>query len=138
MSNDATDIDTYYPTRTQVEAIQRAIDTSFPDRMQPVAQAHDTIQDVIDQFCSCSLLTNVTVIDSTHLRVTFDRPVLDNPAIRAGDIYEIVVPAGSGPVTVLSVVPEGSPNIVSLLLTTTEHRSLPDYIVRIHHLEAAP
>lgn len=87
--------------------------------------------------CPCDVTPiTATGVDSTHIRVTFARPVLDNAAIRCVDVWEVTPPGSEHAVDVFEVVPEGDP-VESVLLTTSEHRTVADYICSLHFLEAA-
>ncbi len=87
--------------------------------------------------CPCDVAPlTATGVDSTHVRVTFAEAVIDNAAIRCIDVWEIVSPDLDHPITVLAVLPEQDP-VESVLLTTTEHQTLPSYIARLHFLERA-
>lgn len=70
--------------------------------------------------------------DSTTVRVTFNVPVKDNPALSSPDCYEI-----TPLLSVLDVTPEAvaDPNYVDL--TTAEQKQGENYTVEVHLVEAA-
>ena len=73
-------------------------------------------------------------VDSTHVRATFAAAVLDGPAIRCIDLWQL---ENGAPITVLEVIPEQTPATTSVLLTTTEHLQGAAYIGTLHFLELA-
>ncbi len=85
-------------------------------------------------------IASVVAIDSTHVRVNFSNPMVDNPILRSVDTYEIVgsgASAGHNP-RVYSVTPENDPTPGYVILLTDEmQEGLTNYEMRIHFLEEA-
>lgn len=115
------------------------IDVFYPDSGISESRGVDTINFTINAFCPCAVALTGVAVDSTHVRVTFDKPVLNNPAIVHLDVWQIVPPVGSGPIEVLDLLfaLDGNLHVTSILFTTSEHRMLPGYEFRLHHFEAA-
>jgi hypothetical protein len=85
-------------------------------------------------------IASVVAIDSTHVRVNFTNPMVDNRILRSVDTYEIVgtgAAAGHNP-RVYSVTPENDPTPGHVILLTDEmQEGLTNYEMRIHFLEEA-
>lgn len=74
-------------------------------------------------------------LDSTHVRVTFSVPVVDNEALRCAEAYRIT---RSGiPLAIFLVTPGGGDDPTYVDLLTEEHRNLGSYSLSLAIFEAA-
>lgn len=111
----------------------------YPESTIAEAIAVDTVLFTIDQFapeCPCAVVLTAEGVDSTHVRVNIEPAVLLNEAVLNPDVWSVTPPGGAEPITVTAVVAESDP-VASVLLTTNEHQSLPDYEVTLDYLETA-
>lgn len=127
MSNDATDL--------LVDDLEST---------QPAAQGFDLILLDLAAFCTDAEVLSVVALTSTSLRVTFERPVLDNVALRLASAYTLIeadengapVDGGHAPI-VVSVTPQSPAPPSFVDLTTSEMREGLVYQLSIAYLEAA-
>lgn len=99
--------------------------------------AEAIVEEVITFFTNDPGILSIAAVDSTHVRVTFAQPLISNAALMCAGVYSIVPNDPSNPsITVMGVETEGDP-VESVLLTTTEHYNLGDYVLSIAMFEVA-
>lgn len=81
-------------------------------------------------------LPNITFtgVDSTHVRATFEVAVVDNPAVRCVDLWFLT---NGEDIDILAVTPEQTPDVDSVLLTTSEHLNASTYAGTLYTLDIA-
>lgn len=109
---------------------------------QPAAQGFDLILLDLAAFCFEAEVLSVVALNSTTVRVTFERDVLDNVVLRFALAYELAeadtedepIPGGHAPL-VLDVNPEQAVTPIFVDLTTEEMRDGLRYRLLINRLE---
>lgn len=106
----------------------------------PTEDIAEALAEDVDAFIirsSAARVLSVVAVDSTHVRVTWVRPLLLNPAASCAGAYEIAtITPGARTIEVHDVVTEGAP-VASCLLTVDEMLDLADYELLVHLLEEA-
>lgn len=83
--------------------------------------------------CSDAITATASAIDSTHVVITFDAAMVNNPALTYAPSYEIVRNIDGRPLIVDSAAVTASDEIT---LSTEEHVNLADYDLTIHRIES--
>lgn len=112
----------------------------FPASMDPLLvyamRSAPAIQ-IVNEIKDVEVLS-YQVIDSTHYKITFTHPVLDNPGLRCAAQYTLSTSTPGAIVpTILGVVPEAVAHPTYVVLTTTEMTNAAAYVGDIQTLEAA-
>ena len=95
------------------------------------------VLDISGGSCPCDLILTLTRTSSTSFRVSFDRPVVNNPYLTIPANWSVRDEAGvAPPLQVISVTPEGvgAPSYIDLV--TSEQRTGVQYIAEAYILEA--